>query len=142
MRHKEEIELTVLHFGLLDEACVDVRTLGWVLDEFVALLRLALLEEPLTDALVNDDQRDLRGLVFELWHRLLFLTFCLSLCQPLLLGELGVFFGHDLVELVQLLVDDHLSHTIADTISVDEDVFGHGAIEVAVALESALEVIG
>jgi hypothetical protein len=55
MRHKEEIELTVLHFGLLDEACVDVRTLGWVLDEFVALLRLALLEEPLTDALVNDD---------------------------------------------------------------------------------------
>ena len=55
MRHQEEIELTVLHFGLLDESCVDVRTLGWVLDEFVALLGLALLEEPLTDALVNDD---------------------------------------------------------------------------------------
>lgn len=62
VRNEEEIELSVLDFGLLDEASINVGALGRVLNELVTLLSLTLLEESLTDALVNDDQRDLRRL--------------------------------------------------------------------------------
>ena len=93
MWDQEKVELAVLNLGLLDEARVDVRTLGWVLDELVALLCLALLEESLTDALVYDDQGDLRS--FERGHRedylLVFLSFCFVFCLLLLSCELGVF---------------------------------------------------
>lgn len=60
MRYKEEIELAILDFRLLDKAGVDVGTLRWVLDELIALLCLSLLEESLTDPLVHNDQSDLR----------------------------------------------------------------------------------
>lgn len=92
MGHEEEIEFTVLHLGLLDKAVVDVRALRWVLNEFVALLRLALLEESLTNALVNDDQGDLgrrEGLDIDFLGFLffgLFLRFLL-LEQPVLLSD-------------------------------------------------------
>ena len=59
VRDKEEIKLAVLHLRLFDKAIVDVSSLRRVLDELITLLRLALLEESLTDALVNDDQSDL-----------------------------------------------------------------------------------
>lgn len=83
MRYKEEIELSILDFRLLDKAGVDVGTLRWVLDELIALLCLSLLEESLTDPLVHNDQSDLRWVncnlrCFSL--RQYGLTCCLSFC--------------------------------------------------------------
>jgi len=59
MRYEEEIELAILDLGLLDETGVDVCALRWILNKFVTLRSLSLLEETLTDALVNDNERDL-----------------------------------------------------------------------------------
>jgi len=55
VRHQEEVKLTVLDFRLLHEALVDVCALRRVLNKLVAPLRLPLLEESLSNALVNDD---------------------------------------------------------------------------------------
>ena len=85
MRHKEEIELSIFDFTLLDEASVNVSSLGWVLDELVTLGSLSLLEEPLSDALVHDDQGNLRRLDRSwLGLFLLLLLLLLRLPQPLL----------------------------------------------------------
>ena len=68
VRHEEEVERAVDHLGLLDEAVVDVGALRRVRDARIATagtmstmtLLTAELEEPLTHALVHDDQRGLR----------------------------------------------------------------------------------
>ena len=59
VRNKEEVKLAFNDFGLLNKACVDISTLWWVVDEVLTTWLLGLLEEPLTDSLVNDDQCDL-----------------------------------------------------------------------------------
>jgi len=59
VRYEEEIELPILNLRLLDETLVDVSALRRILNELVTLRALSLLEETLTDALVNDDKRDL-----------------------------------------------------------------------------------
>lgn len=124
MRHKEEIKLAVNDFGLLNEASVDVGTLRWVVDEVLPVVSWRLLEESLANALVHDDESDLgEGL-----SGLLFFA--------------AVLHSADAVQLLELLVDDLLTHGIADTITVDEDVAGHGTfVEVSVGLERACEVI-
>ena len=66
MRDKEEVKLAIDDFRLLDEAIIDVGTLGRVVDVVLAVVLLSLLEESLTDTLVHDDQRDLRGLLLVL----------------------------------------------------------------------------
>jgi len=152
VRHQEEIELPVFHLTLLDEASVDVSSLRGVLDELITLGSLSLLEESLSDALVHNDQGNLRrldGSRLGLFLLLLLLLRGFSGASgvfgvgSVFLGlEDAVLFGDDLVELVEFLVDDHLSHGITDTITVDEDVLGHGSIEVAVTLEGTLEVVG
>lgn len=141
VRYKEEVELSVLNFTLLNEAGIDVSALRRVLDELVALGSLSLLEESLAHALVDNDEGNLRR--SDRSWLLLTLLFCsLSRGAIFLLLEDTVLFGDDLVELVQLFVNNHLSHGITDTITVDEDMFGHGAVEVAVALEGTLEIVG
>lgn len=45
------------------------------------------------------------------------------------------------MELVELLIDNHLSHGVTDTITVDEDVLWHRSVKVSVTLESPLEVV-
>ena len=50
MRHQEEIEFAIDDLGLLNEAVVNVGTLGRVYN-----LALGLLEESLTDTLVYND---------------------------------------------------------------------------------------
>jgi len=141
VRNKEEVKLSVLYFTLLNEAGIDVSALRRVLDELVALGSLSLLEESLAHALVDDDKSNLRR-SDRSWN-LLTLLFCsLSRGAILLLLEDTVLFGDDLVKLVQLFVNNHLSHGITDTITVDEDMLGHGAVEVAVTLEGTLEIVG
>jgi len=150
MRYQEEIELSILDFTLLDEASVNVSTLRGVLDELVTLGSLSLLEESLSDTLVHNDQGDLRRLdgsrsffVLLLLGRGFSRTSGVLSVGFIFLGlEDAVLLSDDFMELVELLVNDHLSHGITDTITVDEDVLGHGVIEVTVALEGALEVVG
>jgi len=96
VRHKEEIELAINDFGLLDEAIIDVGTLGRVVDVVLAVVLLSLLEEPLTDTLVHDDQRDLRGRLLELFFNVLLTDSVLK--------------SHNLVELGEFLVNDLLAH--------------------------------
>lgn len=149
MGDKEEIELSILDFTLLDEASIDVSTLRRVLDELITLGSLSLLEESLSNTLVDDDQGDLwrldRSRLF-----ILFLFFCrsftstsgiLSVSSIFLLLENAVLFGNNLMELVKFLIDDHLSHGITNTISVDEDMLRHGVVEVTVTLEGTLEIV-
>ena len=50
MRDQEEIEFSIDNFGLLNEAVVNICTLGRVQN-----LALGLLEESLTDTLVYND---------------------------------------------------------------------------------------
>lgn len=149
MGDKEEIELSILDFTLLDEASIDVSTLRRVLDELITLGSLSLLEESLSNTLVDDDQGDLwrldRSRLF-----ILFLFFSrsftstsgiLSVSSIFLLLENAVLFGNNLMELVKFLIDDHLSHGITNTISVDEDMLRHGVVEVTVTLEGTLEIV-
>lgn len=127
--HKEEVELTVYDFGLLDEAVVNVGTLGRVVDVGrLAVVLLSLLEESLANTLVHDDQCDLRGLLLVLFRNVILADAVLK-C-------------HNLVKLGEFLVNDLLAHGITDTITVDEDVLGHLTVEVPVALEGTLEVVG
>jgi hypothetical protein len=119
VRHQEEIESAVDDLRLLHEALVHVSALGWVVNEVLTVL-VRLLEEPLAHALVHDDQRDLGRVV---------LTFVLAVKEAVLLLD-------NLVELLQFEIDDLLSHAVAHTVTVDENVVRHSAIvELAVALE-------
>ena len=108
MGDKEEIELSILDFTLLDEASIDVSTLRRVLDKLITLGSLSLLEESLSNALVDDNQGDLwrldRSRLF-----ILFLFFgrsftstsgILSVSSIFLLLENAVLFGNNLMELV------------------------------------------
>ena len=125
MRHQEEVKLTVDHLCLLHEASVDIGALWWVIDEHVIRVVVGdLLEEPLSDTFVHNDECDFRMLLA--WGVLI--TTVLHL--------------NDAVKLSQLLVDDLLSHGVTDTVTVDEDVTWHGTIvKLTVALESTLEVV-
>lgn len=102
MGHQEEIEGAVNYLRLLDEAVVDVGALRRVRDGGVCST-LTNLEESLPDALVDDN----KGV---LWKCLLFLVI-----ETVLLL-------HDLVELLQFVVDDLGPHRVTDTVSVNEDV--------------------
>lgn len=93
--HEEEVEFAVDDLCLLNESLIDEGSLRRVED-----LGARLLEEPLSDSLVDDDEGDV-------WELLLF----------------TVLISHDLLQLLELVRDDLLSHGIADTISVDENVF-------------------
>lgn len=92
VRHQEEIELAVDNFGLLDEAGVDIGSLGRVVDEVLAIVAGRLLEESLANALVHDDQGDLGSFLGGL-------TMVTT-----------VLHGNDAVKLGQFLVDDLLAH--------------------------------
>lgn len=126
--HEEEVELTVDDFGLLYEAIINIGTLRRVVDVVLAIVLLSLLEEPLANTLVHDDQSDLRSL-------LLLLFFNVVLADSVLKS-------HNLVELGEFLVNDLLAHAVTDTITVDENVLWHLTVEVPVALEGTLEVVG
>jgi hypothetical protein len=92
VRHQEEVKFTVNHFGLLDEALIDVSTLGRVINESLAVL-VRLLEETLADSLVHNDERHLGWIVLTL----------LTIKESVLLLD-------DLVQLFELKIDDLLTH--------------------------------
>lgn len=125
--HEEEVKLTINDFGLLDEAIIDVGTLWRVVDVVLAVVLLSLLEEPLANTLVHNNQSDLR--------RTLLLFF-----GDVVLAD-SVLKCHNLVELGEFLVNDLLAHAVTDTITVDENVLWHLTVEVPVALEGTLEVV-
>lgn len=120
VRHQEEIELSIYYLRLFYEALVNIGTLGRVVDEGVAAL-VGLLEESLADALIHDDQSDFRQRNFGLVLRSL---------------EVSILLVDDLVQLFKFEVDHLLSHRVAHTISVDEDMGRHlAAVILPVALE-------
>ena len=55
MRYQEEVKFAINHFRLLYKARIDICTLWWVVDEVLTASVLRLLEESLTDSLINDD---------------------------------------------------------------------------------------
>jgi hypothetical protein len=116
VRDKEEVELSILCFGLLNEALVDIST-WWRVDN----LRASLFEDALSDSLVDDDQGDLR--------------------HSLSCG-LVVLFSADLLQLLEFVLDNHCSHGISYTISVDEDVLRHCTfVVVSISSEGAFIVL-
>ena len=124
MRHQEEVELALDDLRLLNEARVNIGSLRRVIDEVLALRSIGLLEEALSDALVDDDESDIgRGL-----SRSLIIT--------------AILHGHDAVELSKLLVNDLFAHRVTDTVTVDKDVTWHGSVvELTIRREGALEVV-
>lgn len=144
MWDQEEVKLTIFNFRLLDEACIDVGSLRRVLDELVALLGLSLLEKSLSHTFVNNDEcyfRRNERLDLILRQLFVFSFGIFSFLLSFLLLEQSIFFSHDLMELVKFLIDNHLSHRITNSITIDENVFRHRAIEVSIALECSLEVV-
>ena len=90
VRNQEKVKGAVDDLGLLNESVVNVGTLGRVSNGCIGTLSL-LLEESLSDSLVDDDES-----VFRLW-----LVFVLI--ESVLLLD-------DFLKLLQLVVDDLLSH--------------------------------
>jgi hypothetical protein len=121
---KEEIELAVNDLRLLDETVVNICALGRVED--LSLRRsegACLFEESLADSLVDDDKGHVR-----------------KRSSVLALGVVLV--SQNLLELVELVLNDLLSHGIADTITIDENVVGQRAsVVVTVSLEGTTEVL-
>jgi hypothetical protein len=129
---------------LFNETCIDVGSLGRVLDELIALVVLLLLEESLSNTLVDNDQGDFwrsESLYFIICRFFVRSYLVFGLFLSFLLLEQSILFTYNLVKLVKLFIDDHLTHRITDTISIDKDVLGHRSIEIFVGLESSLEII-
>jgi len=59
VRYEEEVELAIYHLRLLDEACINVGSLWWVVNVVLTVRATRLLEEALAHTLVYDDQSDL-----------------------------------------------------------------------------------
>lgn len=115
--NQEEIKLSVDDFALLDKSLINVGSLRRV-QYSVAFL----LEESLSDPLVDDNQGDLGSLV-------------------LVLAVVSVLLVDDHFDLRQFVVENLLSHGISHTISVDEDVLRQGSFVVfAVGLEAVEKV--
>lgn len=118
MRHQEEVEGSIDDLSLLNEAVINVGSLRRVGDGGVH----TLLEESLSDSLVDDDQ----GVLWKARVSGLELVLLLD----------------NLVELLQLVGDDLGSHGVSDTISIDDDVVWEGTVVlVSECLESTLEVL-
>jgi hypothetical protein len=121
VRHEEEVKSAINNLWLLDESVINIGSLGRV--ENLSLVRLALLlEESLSHALIDDDECDVRKSI----------SFRLGV----------VLVSEDLLELIELVLDDLLSHWITDSVTIDEDLFGECAlIEVSVSLQGTAEVL-
>ena len=60
MGHEEEIELAINDLRLLNEASVNVGTLGRIVDEVLTIIAWRLLEESLPNALIDNNQGNFR----------------------------------------------------------------------------------
>jgi hypothetical protein len=89
VRHEEEVESPINNLCLLDESVINIGSLGRV--ENLSSVRLSLLlKESLSNTLVDDDECDVRkGNAFRLGV---------------------VLVSEDLLELIELVLDDLLSH--------------------------------
>jgi hypothetical protein len=89
VRHEEEVKSAINNLCLLDESVINIGSLGRV--ENLSGVRLSLLlKESLSHTLVDDDECDVRkGNAFRL--------------RVVLVSE-------DLLELIELVLDDLLSH--------------------------------
>lgn len=89
MRHEEEVKSAINNLCLLDESVINIGSLGRV--ENLSSVRLSLLlKESLSHTLVDDDECDVRkGNAFRLGV---------------------VLVSEDLLELIELVLDDLLSH--------------------------------
>jgi hypothetical protein len=89
VRHEEEVKSAINNLCLLDESVINIGSLGRV--ENLSGVRLSLLlKESLSNTLVDDDECDVRkGNAFRLGV---------------------VLVSEDLLELIELVLDDLLSH--------------------------------
>jgi hypothetical protein len=89
VRHEEEVKSAINNLCLLDKSVINIGSLGRV--ENLSLVRCSLLlEESLSHALIDDDECDVRKSI------------------SLRLGVVLV--SEDLLELIELVLDDLLSH--------------------------------
>jgi hypothetical protein len=117
MGDQEEVEFSINNFSLFNEPGINISSLRRIDN-----VSSSDLEESLSDSLVDENESDLRGFGHSWWEIVLL--------------------SNDLLELLKLQVDDHLSHGITNSISVDENVVRHSSfVEVSVALEGLREII-
>lgn len=104
MWYQEEIKSAINNLRLFNETLVDIGSLWWILNVVV----LGHMEESLSNSLVHNDKSVLgeNGLLY------------------FFAVDEGVLLMHDLVQLFEFMGNDLLSHGIADTISIDENVIG------------------
>lgn len=102
MRHKEEVKFTINHFALLDEALVDIGSSRRVSDLFVNFLK-----ESLSYSFVHDDESNFRE-----FNR------STALFDSVLISA-------DFLKLVKLELNDVLTHGVAHSITVNENVVWH-----------------
>lgn len=111
---------------------IDIGSLGWVVDELLAIVH-CLLEESLADSLVYNDQGNL-------WRGILGLARLIS-CLTRVCKH-AVLVLADFVQLLKLKVDNLLAHGVTNTIAIDEDMVGHlTTVKFSVALERPLEIV-
>jgi hypothetical protein len=103
MRNKEEIEFSINAFWLLYKALIDIGSLRWIVD-----ISSLLLKESLSYSFVDNDQGNVRRLI--------------------LFQFKFVLFSNNLIKLLELKFNYLFSHWITDTVSVDENLVGHGII--------------
>lgn len=124
MGHQEKVEFAINHLGLLNKALVNVGALWRVVNESLAVL-VCLLEKSLTNTLIHDDKSYLGRIV------LAFFTV-----------KESVLLLNNFVKLLKLKVNDLLTHGVANTVAVDEDVIRHSAfVELAITLERSHKVV-
>lgn len=102
VRHKEEVKFAINHFALLDEALVNIGSSRRVSD-----LSVNFLKESLSYSFVHDDESDLRE-----FNR------STALFDSVLISA-------DFLKLVKLELNDVLTHGVAHSITVNENVVWH-----------------
>lgn len=134
MWHKEKVKCTIYNFGLFNKSVVYIGTLWRISDSSISPMSTFLtthLEESLSHSFVDNYQGYFGHLNF---CDAIFLLF-FFICKRVLLC-------YNLVELFQLMLDDLLSHRVANSISVNKDVVRQvPLIMVTESTERILEVL-
>ena len=122
MRNKEKVKLSINDFRLLHETLINIGALGRIVDELLTVVH-SLLEESLTNSLVDNHESNL-------WRGVLGVSYSTAVCEQ------AVLILAYMVQLFKLKINDLLTHRVADTVTIDENMVWHlTVVELSVALE-------